>query len=231
MIQPYTLDLVKRPGMGNTQIQQDITGATGAASAVGGTIASFIGTPLLGAAVSGAITAAGAIANVIAGIFSGCGDTCVKTSQFANQVEPLLQQNVAKYLEQPIRTQSMQAAFLQVFDQAWSQLVQLCSNPQYGSAGQRCITDRQRGACTWHGNPGQWVQDATGNWTVQAGPAGCWNWFNGYRDPIANDPAVVPDSVLTAPTSSSGATAASTPGSSVLPLLVVAGIVAWVVLS
>ena len=35
-----------------------------------------------------------------------------------------------------------------------------------------CIADRQRGGCHYQSN-GQ-----------------CWNWFIGYRDPIANDPQV-----------------------------------------
>jgi hypothetical protein len=109
---------------------------------------------------------------------SGCGNTCVVTSNWANQAEALLKQNLAAYQALPTpRAESAQAAYLQNFDKIWAYLVQECSQPQVGTAGQRCISDRQAGACHYH--------DATGQ---------CWNWFTGYRDPIANDPNVVPDS-------------------------------------
>ena len=62
------------------------------------------------------------------------------------------------------------------------------------------MNDRKQGACHYQVN-GQ-----------------CWNWFIGYRDPIANDPAVVPDPTTTmagGTSSSSGLPASSLPASSI----------------
>jgi len=74
------------------------------------------------------------------------------------------------------------------FDAIWATLVNMCGNPSTGNAGKRCISDRQSGACTWK---------ATADSPWPGGPAAgqCWNWFNAYRDPISQDPNVVPDSV------------------------------------
>jgi len=150
--------------------------ATGALAASGGLI--------LGMAPALAIPV---IAN------SGCGVTCVETSQWANQAEDLLKQNIATYFSQPTRTASMQAAALETFDKIWGQLGQYCGQPGTGDAGKRCISDRQAGACTWRQTSSSPLLQYPGE--PQAGE--CWSWFSGYRDPIANDPGVVPDSVTT----------------------------------
>lgn len=144
--------------------------AAGAAAASAGLISSAV-VPFIGPAIAGIVLGIEAI------LHSGCGNTCIVTSNWANQAEALLQQNLSAYmaLKTP-RAQSAQAVALQNFDKIWNYLAQECSNPQLGSAGQRCITDRQAGACHYQPN-GQ-----------------CWNWFIGYRDPIANDPNVAPDS-------------------------------------
>jgi hypothetical protein len=107
------------------------------------------------------------------------------------------------------RSRSNQTLALQTFDQIWATLVKMCSDPQWGNAGKRCISDRQRGACTWK-DQGQ-----------------CWDWFIGYRDKIANDPNVVDDSLVTAATSVSASIDAALGGSasSYLPLLVIGGLV------
>ena len=124
-----------------------------------------------------------ALTGLLMKVFSGCGQTCVLASNEANQVEQYLQKNLALY-QASGHTHSEQAAALANFDNAWSVLEQYCGNPQLGNAGHNCIADRQAGAC-------KWKNDGAG------GPAGsgsiCWNWFVGYRDPIANDPNVVPD--------------------------------------
>jgi hypothetical protein len=105
-----------------------------------------------------------------------------------------------------------QQAALQNFDQVWAQVVAACTGPgtSYGSAGQNCVNDRKQGACHYQVN-GQ-----------------CWNWFIGYRDAIANDPAVVPDPATTTggmPPSSSGLPATSIFPSGIDPnLLVIAGL-------
>jgi hypothetical protein len=60
------------------------------------------------------------------------------------------------------------------FDNVWAGVVQACQGTgQYGSVGIACVADRQQGARHYQPQPGQ-----------------CWNWFVGYRDPIANDPQV-----------------------------------------
>lgn len=93
----------------------------------------------------------------------------VATTNIVNEVEPLLKQNLQGYLNGP-RTVSSQRQALENFDAAWQWLVQNCRTPEMGEPGKWCVEDRQEGACKW--------RDASGQ---------CWNWFVGYRDPIAND--------------------------------------------
>jgi hypothetical protein len=151
-----------------------------------------------------AIPVAGPIAAAIAGIgvaianlFGGCGQTCVQATKIANEVGDALTQNLEHYMSAPVHYRSLQAAALNNFDTAWHALTVACSDPNLQDAGRRCISDRQSGACTWKASPGGW-QQSNGSWVyVPWGPAGsgsaCWNWFIGLRDPIADDPTVVPD--------------------------------------
>lgn len=90
-------------------------------------------------------------------------DAKTATTQIVNGLEPLLRQNVDAYLSGP-GTCADQSAALAAFDTAflWLQSPAACGRPGYGSAGNRCITDRARG--------------------------GQWPWPAYYRDPIANDP-------------------------------------------
>jgi len=157
--------------------------------------------PIIGAAIAGVMIGITTILN------SGCGQTCIETSQWANQAAALLEQNIQAYFGNPApRTAEQQAQALANFDAIWQKLVQLCSAAGLGSAGQRCISDRQAGACTWKqtGNPEFPGQPTTGQ---------CWNWFNSYRDPIAADPAIVTSVTVNGP----GAAAGSGTGSSGLP--------------
>ena len=87
-----------------------------------------------------------------------------------NQAEVFLKQNLAAWQALPAeqKTLATQQQALQNFDKVWAQVVNACSNAQYGTAGQNCIGDRQEGACHYQPQPGQ-----------------CWNWFIAYRDPIA----------------------------------------------
>lgn len=179
--------------MGGSLAAPVISGAfaSSAASslAAGGTglilgMAPALAVPIIGAAiVAVTILATVLIKN------SGCGQTCIETSGWANQAEPLLRQNIAAYfgIAAP-RSQSQQNAALANFDAIWATLVNMCSAPATGDAGVRCISDRQSGACKWN---------ATADSPWPGGPAAgaCWNWFNAYRDPIANDSNVVADSV------------------------------------
>jgi hypothetical protein len=146
-------------------------------------VSTAVAIPIVGAAIVGiTILAAALIKN------SGCGQTCIETSGWANQAEPLLRQNIAAYFSVAApRTVSQQKTALANFDAIWATLVNMCGAPSTGNAGKRCISDRQSGACTWK---------ATADSPWQGGPpaGACWNWFNAYRDPIANDPNVVADS-------------------------------------
>jgi hypothetical protein len=225
-------------GMGQTTTgtqtaSQLVSGATGATAGI--LTALVAATPAalatgIGAAVVGLI----ALGVAISQMFKGCGQTCVETSNFANQVAAQIQSGFNTYMAAPVHYQSVQTAYLQMFDGAWAQLQQLCqppSNPtEYGSAGQKCITDRQAGGCTWKVSSFGWEQDPEGNWTYQAaGPNGsgsvCWNWFNGMRDPVANDPTVQPDPAGAADEISSAVTAASTASGLSPSVLLIAGAV------
>jgi hypothetical protein len=181
--------------------------------------------------IGAAVAAASAVAIALYNVFKGCGQTCTITSNLANQTEPILLQNLQNYLSVSPRYASFQAAHLNNFDTAWAALTAACSNPSYQAAGQRCITDRQRGACTWRtSTPGQWQ---AGQW-IPPGPqvssgGTCWNWFVGYRDPIANDPYVVPDPV-SLPGGGALSIASPTGSTSLVPLLIIAAIAAGVLL-
>lgn len=186
------------------QIGASVLGA-GAAAAVPAALAagliSSAAVPFIGPAIAGAaLLASYLIKN------SGCGQTCIQTSQWANQAADALQKNLDAYNALPIpRSRSNQALALQTFDTIWAKLVQMCGDPQWGDAGKACISDRQQGACKWQNN------------------GACWNWFVGYRDPIANDPNVIDDSVAGQVSDIFGG--ASDSGGSLLPLALIAGLV------
>ena len=194
-------DAASDVGVGFQVATPVVTGALTASAA--STIAAG-GTPLiLGLAPALAIPIVGAVlAGVAIGIelllHSGCGQTCVVTSQWANQASSQLDKMMAAYFGTAApRPQSLQTACLQIFNAVWNQLVQNCSQPNLGTAGQNCISDRQDGACKWKAKPPAYPgEPATGD---------CWNWWNAYYYPIANDTNVVPDSQLSSTSSDSGA--------------------------
>ena len=202
-----------------TALSLSTTGAEAAApilltqTSLGPTVAGILGLssvslaiPIVGAAIAGISIAIEAILN------SGCGQTCVETSQWANQAEGYLEKNISQYFAiQPPRPQSVQQIAMANFQAIWNQLVQLCSQPGLGTAGQRCISDRQDGACKWKATAPQYP----------GGPAlgACWNWWNGYYYPIANDPNVaVATSALA---SSSGNILSTVVSGGISPLLIV----------
>ena len=136
------------------------------------------------------LAVAGIAAELLAtfGVGSGCGQSCILSSQYANQAETVFRQNITTYFSLAVpRSATAQAAALRIFDSIWTDLVAQCSVASLGTAGKTCISDRQSGACKWK---------ATADSPWPGGPAQgvCWNWFNAYRDPIANDPNVVADS-------------------------------------
>jgi hypothetical protein len=163
-------------GLGQSKADVGVQVGTTAATKVvpqllGSSVASLLGTsvavavPIVGAAIVGLSLGIQAI------LHSGCGETCIVTSQWANEAEELLKRNVAEYraLAAP-RPKSVQQIAMANFQVVWNRLVEQCSQPGLSTAGRNCIADRQDGACKW--------RDAAGQ---------CWNWWSGYYDPIAND--------------------------------------------
>jgi len=152
-----------------------------AAPAVLGSLA----VPVIGAALAGVTLL---VTKLIAN--SGCGPTCIQATDYANQAGTLLTQNAQAYFNLPIpRPQSAQQQALQNANALWNQLVSLCQVPALGNAGQRCITDRQEGACTWKVPASQTQPQFPGGPTAGQ----CFNWWNALIDPIQNDPNVVAD--------------------------------------
>jgi hypothetical protein len=85
------------------------------------------------------------------------------TTAIVNGLAVQLQNLLNAYLADPPSCDTQRAA-LDAYDQAWAWLQSpaACGNPAYGSAGNRCISDRA--------------------------PTGPRPWATYYRDPIANDP-------------------------------------------
>jgi hypothetical protein len=199
-----------------------VTGVTGELAAVSAGTSTII--PLIGPALAVIAIAVEAIMN------SGCGETCIETSQWANQAEPLLLANINAYFQLPTpRASSAQAYALSVFDQIWAGLVSRCSQQGLGTAGQDCISDRQAGACKWQ-------QSTTSPLLAytqygEPAPGACWNWFSGYRDPIANDPDVVSDEEANAPAQVAGAITTVTGSNSNTTILLIAAAAAVAVLA
>jgi hypothetical protein len=217
-----------KPGLGQstTQLTQEGVGLATTGIVAGSAIA---GATAIGA-IAGPIGAiAGALIGLLSQVFSGCGQTCVLTSDAANQVEQLLQQNLAAYLASG-RTQAEQAAALANFDNTWAKLVQYCGNASFGAAGQNCITDRQAGSCAYHTSAGGWNGCTYTYPGTNGSGTTCWNWAVGYRDPIANDPCVVADTTTEAIASTVNQAWQSVGGTggisaNLVPLLLIAGVV------
>lgn len=162
----------------------------------------------IGGPVGSIIQSIGQLAVMLVQVFQGCGQTCIAATQYANQVEPLLQQNLQQYISSPVRTASMQAAAVNNYNTAIAALEQACGQASLGSAGQNCIDERvNASSCQWKASPGGWSGACPGTYQgygASGSGSACVNWVVLYLDPIQNDPCVQPDSVLTAGGSSSG---------------------------
>lgn len=183
----------KRRGLGTELYSPTVQATQSAAVSTASAIGSAVGGPL-GGAIASSIAEIGV---AISDLWSGCGNTCVEATDYANQTGDLLTQNLQQYLAAPVHYASLQQAALANFNSAWNSLVQGCSNTALGSAGQNCISARQNGACVYKTSPGGWTQ-VNGTWQYNypgANGSGntCWNYFVGFYDPIANDPTVVAD--------------------------------------
>ncbi len=91
-------------------------------------------------------------------------DADTATTLIVNGLATQLQNLDDAYLAEPDPSCADQRSALDAYDQAWAWLQSpaACGNPSYGSAGNRCISDRA--------------------------PGGEYPWATYYRDPIANDP-------------------------------------------
>ena len=211
----------------------DVTSNTIASEAMSG--AAMTGTILTSLAHMGMISAAfgpaapiaaivvglAAIGIGIANLFKGCGQTCVEATNIANQLQTYWQNNLNQYMASPIHYKSLQLAALNNFDTGWNALVKACGDPSLGVAGQKCISERQRGgASAWCCNAPNAVDVGNGMCT------GC-DAFADLRDPIANDPTVVPDPTDASQFGVVGATGAVGSASSgsgfPIPLLLIGG--------
>lgn len=194
-----------------TSILAALSGSSGSNNSSGGSSGSgsMSTAGIVGLAINGII----AITQLLIKLFSGCGQTCTQATTYANQVEPILNQNLQAYLSSPIRTVSMQAAAINNYNTAIASLEQACGQAALAQAGVNCIDERvNASSCQWKAQAGGWVQNADGTctytpWGASGSGSSCWNWVIGYLDPIQNDPCVQPDSVLT---SSAGTTDTST---------------------
>lgn len=196
-------------GIATPVVLGGLSASAAASAAASGSAALLLGMPLavavpvIGAAIAG-ITIA-----IVALLRSGCGQACVITSNWANSAEKLLNQNIDAYFALPApRTDYQKSVALANFDSVWNYLVSQCSVVP-GAPGQNCINDRKAGACKWKQTAG------SQKYPLEPAVGACWNWFNGYRDPIANDPTV-PDTSLG--TSTGGGILPT--GSDISPLLI-----------
>lgn len=163
--------VMRRRGVGTVPIQSTI------ASQVGSGLLSIA--PATGPAAPFVAAAAG-IAQLVSAaftLFQGCGQSCVQTSNYANQAEGYLNQIKTAYFATPTpRPQSFQQQTLAQIQQIFTWLQQMCSQPNTGTAGQHCISERL-------------VQGGTAPWCPNPGNTGC-DWITTYYLPIENDPNV-----------------------------------------
>jgi hypothetical protein len=185
--------IVTSRGLGATPGQ--VVGTVGGSAAsigsslvAAGAIAGPVGIPIMVAGA--AVAVAGAMMNLF-GV--GVPDyTKIKASNTANEIEPYMVQNRDGYLAGE-RTVENQANAVATFDALWGQFVQLESDPALGEAGKRGIQERGK--------------DGIPSWGK--------NWFQLYRDPIANDTSVVGSGIFDSFTGGEG-------GTSWVPLIVAA---------
>lgn len=230
---------VQRRGLGTAQqaaqeVQVGGTIAASGAAAVLGSIAASGGSVLglTGAALSAAIPIVGAalagatmlVQYLVAN--SGCGQTCIETSSWANQAAAALQKNLDAYFALPSpRTEAQQALAVANFNTIWQQLVAACGQQGTGDAGVRCISDRQQGACTWK-------QKYAPVYPGEPEIGACWNWWNGYLGPIQADAVVADDTLSSVASSVSGSLESlfsSSSGTNLLPVALLAAVVIWAV--
>lgn len=83
---------------------------------------------------------------------------------YANQIEALMQENLAAFLGEP--TAANRTVALGNFDRLWARLREQCGQAALGDAGRRCISERASG--------------------------GIYDWRRAYREPIASAALMAP---------------------------------------
>jgi hypothetical protein len=149
----------------------------GGIAAAGATLLSLA--PLAGPVAGAFMAVAGGVVTAMATMFKGCGASCTETSKVADQASAAFDQIKSAYWAQSVRTKSSQTAALVALESIAGELQSFCSNPAYGDAGKRCISERL-------------VRGGTAPWCPTQ--TGCDFWTTIY-DPIANDAGVVADPV------------------------------------
>ena len=159
---------VSAPAIAGSALIAGITAAgTPAAIAAGGT-GTFLAMGSAFIPVVGVVIAGVTLA--LMAIFARKGPKQkVATTEIVNKIAPLWEKNLAGYMSGP-HTVSSQAQALANFDAGWQYILDNCGIPAMGDPGKRCISERDRG--------------------------GIYDGFAAWRDPIANDPHVVPDPVV-----------------------------------
>jgi hypothetical protein len=159
--QPRGLGTNTSPTATSTVVENSLATSLAAAAPLSGPAAPFL-------------LAAAAIAKTLAalGVGAGCGATCIQATNVVNQAEPALLANLQQYEAGEVSQEQAQA----VYNNVWQGILASCAAIP-GSAGQKCVTDRQEGACTWK---------ATGTPPTPYSPADgqCWNWYNAYYVPL-----------------------------------------------
>jgi hypothetical protein len=149
---------------------------------------------IIGAAVAGVTLA-------LMALFSRKGGKQkAATTGMVDQAVKAMQDNLAGYIAGP-HTVSSQAQALANFDAAWQFVVESCGQETMGDPGQRCILERMPAAqCDYaYSHPNAvvpwWTPDL--NNVLSRSECGKWDMAKDNRDPIANDPHVVPDPSIT----------------------------------
>ncbi len=172
----------------------------------GAIAAGSLAVPVIGVAIAGVTLAVTAFLNRNSEYFA----QEKATTTIVNDAEALMKNNLAAW-QGSDKTIADQQQAEENFNIIWGEVVKACMSPNYGSPGQRCVSDRSRG--------------------------GQWDWFSYYYDPIANDPNVKADvsQTITSDIGSGVSDVANTisdvfSGSglgSMLPLLLAGGLAIW----
>ncbi len=175
-------------GVGATPSTASTVASVESAAMQGYAGAKSSGSPAIGAAITGTslaatimlfssaagpfapfVALAAGLIGPIASMFKGCGSTCIEATKIADASESAANQLFDAWNAQPVHYYSVQQAYLAAINDVQKYLFGACSSQTLGAAGQRCVSERQRG--------------------------GKYDFFSHYVDPVANATNIVPDPV------------------------------------